>query len=59
MIRATLPHGPVELAAFALAIALYLKGRHHALALRQIAATAAVSLGLLACAALLEALVTV
>jgi hypothetical protein len=57
MARATLPHGPVELAAFALAIALYLQGRHRALAVRHLLTTTTASLGLLAAAALLEALV--
>ena len=59
MARAVLPHGPVELAAFALAIALYLQGRHRAIAVRHLIATGAASLGLLAAAALLEALVVV
>ena len=60
MVRAVLPHGPVELAAFALAIALYLQGRHRAIAVRHLIATGAASLGLLAAAAaLLEALVVV
>jgi hypothetical protein len=58
MLRAVLPHGPVELAAFALAIALYLQGRHRALAARHLLTTATASLGLLAAAALLEALVS-
>ena len=31
MVRAMLPHGPVELAAYALALALYLQGRSRAL----------------------------
>ena len=31
MARAELPHGPVELAAYALALALYLQGRRRAL----------------------------
>ena len=59
MLRAVLPHGPVELAAFALAIALYLQGRHRAIAVRHLIATGAASLGLLAAAAVLEALVIV
>ena len=59
MVRAVLPHGPVELAAFALAIALYLQGRHRAIAVRHLIATGAASLGLLAAAAVLEALVVV
>ena len=59
MVRAVLPHGPVELAAFAVAIALYLQGRQRALPVRQLLLTAAASVGLLAAAALLEALVIV
>ena len=31
MVRAMLPHGPVELAAYSLALALYLQGRRRAL----------------------------
>jgi hypothetical protein len=59
MVRAVLPHGPVELAGFATAIALYLQGRHRALPTRQLLLTSAVSVLLLAMAALLEALVVV
>jgi hypothetical protein len=59
MVRALLPHGPVELAGFALVIALYLRGRHRALHIRQLLVTAVVSVLLLAAAALLEALVVV
>jgi hypothetical protein len=59
MARAVLPHGPVELAGFATAIALYLQGRHRALPTRQLLLTGATSLLLLAAAALLEALVVV
>jgi hypothetical protein len=58
MIRAVLPHGPVELAAFALATALYLQGRHRPLAVPHMLATGTASLALLAIAALLEALIT-
>jgi hypothetical protein len=58
MVRAVLPHGPVELAAFALAIALYLQGRQRPLTLGHLAATTATALGLLAAAAVLEAMVT-
>ena len=46
MVRAVLPHGPIELAAYTLAIALYLHGRRRALPARQIAATIATSLAL-------------
>jgi hypothetical protein len=59
MARAMLPHGPVELAGFATAIALYLQGRDRALPTRQLLLTAAASVLLLAMAALLEALVVV
>lgn len=59
MVRAVLPHGPVELAAFAVAIALYLKGRHRPLPVDELVRTGALSLALLALAALLEALVSV
>jgi hypothetical protein len=59
MVRAVLPHGPIELAADALAIALYLHGRRRALPARQIARTIAASVALLALAAVLETFVTV
>ena len=59
MVRAVLPHGPVELAAYTLAIALYLHGRRRALPARQMAATIATSVTLLAVAAVLETFVTV
>jgi hypothetical protein len=59
MVRAILPHGPVELAAFAVAIALYAQGRRRALTVRHVIATGAVALGLLEAAALLETLVNV
>jgi hypothetical protein len=54
MVAAILPHGPFELAAFAFALALYLRARRHRLAPRRIATTAAACLGLLAFAAVLE-----
>jgi hypothetical protein len=59
MAGAMLPHGPVELAGFATAIALYVQGRDRALPTRQLVLTAAASVLLLAAAALLEALVVV
>jgi hypothetical protein len=59
MVRALLPHGPVELAADTLAIALYLHGRRQTLPARQIAATLASCVALLAVAAILETFVTV
>jgi hypothetical protein len=54
MVVAMLPHGPVELAAFALAIALYLRVRSEPLRTRVALTLAGWSLGLLALAALLE-----
>jgi hypothetical protein len=59
MVRAMLPHGPVELAGFATGLALYLQGRHLALPTRQLLLSGAVSVLLLGAAALLEALVVV
>jgi|tagenome__1003787_1003787.scaffolds.fasta_scaffold20465747_2 hypothetical protein len=59
MIRTLLPHGPVELAAYAFMVALYRHGRHAALAPRDIATVAAASAGLLALAAALETFLTV
>ena len=58
MARAMLPHGPVELAAFALALALYLQGRRRALPVRYLVTTGAISVMLLAGAAVLETYVT-
>ena len=57
MAVAMLPHGPVELAAYALALALYLHARRHALSVRRVAATAAACLSLLAVGAVLETFV--
>ena len=54
MARAMLPHGPVELAAFALALGLHLHGRRRALPAGRIAAAIAASVVLLAIAAVLE-----
>jgi len=54
MVGAVLPHGPVELAAYSLALALYLRARRTPVALRHVATTAVVCLGALALAALLE-----
>ena len=59
MARALLPHGPLELAAFALALALYLQGRRRQLPLGHVAATGAASALLLAAAAALETFVSV
>jgi hypothetical protein len=57
MVRAALPHGPVELAAYALALALYLQGRDRPLPIRHVLAVAALSISVLALAALLETFV--
>ena len=59
MARAELPHGPVELAAYALALALYLQGRRRALPISHLAKVAAASFALLALAAALETFVNV
>jgi hypothetical protein len=59
MVRAALPHGPVELAAYSLALALYIQGRHGPLPARDTLAVAALSISALAAAALLEVFVTV
>lgn len=59
MARAMLPHGPLELAAFAVAIALYLQGRRQALPIHHLVTTTAASVLLLAAAAALETFVTV
>lgn len=57
MVRATLPHGPVELAAYALALALYLEGRTARLGPKHILAMATLSTAALALAAMLETFV--
>ena len=54
MVRAALPHGPVELAAYSLALALYLQGRTRALPARHMLAVVALSVAMLALAAVLE-----
>jgi Stage II sporulation protein M len=54
MLRATLPHGPVELAAYSLAFALYTQGRNRQLPARQALVVTAISVALLALAAILE-----
>ena len=59
MARAELPHGPVELAAYALALALYLQGRRRALPAGHLAKVVAASVALLALAAALETFVNV
>ena len=57
MISAILPHGPVELAAYALALALYLQGRGGPLPARHVLAITALSISVLALAAALETFV--
>lgn len=59
MTRAALPHGPVELAAYSLALALYIQGRRRAVPARHFLAVAALSTSLLAAAAVLETFVNV
>ena len=59
MLRAALPHGPVELAAYSLALALYLQGRRRRLPARGVFAVLALSVVMLALAAVLETYVHV
>ena len=59
MVLATLPHGPVELAAYALALSLYLQGRERPLRGRLIVEVAALSVAALGLAAILETFVNV
>jgi hypothetical protein len=59
MLRATLPHGPFELAAYSLALALYLQGRRWPLPLRLALGVGALSVATLALAAALETYVNV
>jgi hypothetical protein len=54
MVRAMLPHGPFEVAAYSLALTLYLEGRGRPLPAARLAGTIAASVALLALAALLE-----
>lgn len=54
MLVATLPHGPVELAAYSIALALYLTGRRRALPAARMTVVACASVALLALAAGLE-----
>jgi len=54
MLVAMLPHGPAELAAYSLALALYLSGRRGALPIARMAMVACASVALLAVAAALE-----
>jgi hypothetical protein len=59
MTKAMLPHGPVELAAYSLALALYLQGRRRALPAAHLVGVAVASIALLAIAAALETFVNV
>ena len=54
MLRAALPHGPAELAAYSLALALYAQGRNRRLPVRHALIVIAISVALLALAAVLE-----
>ena len=54
MALAMLPHGPLEVAAYALALAVYLHARREPIAARRILAVGAMCLALLGVAALLE-----
>ena len=57
MVRAGLPHGPVELSAYALALALYVQGRRRRLPTRHMLAVASLSVAVLALGAVLETFV--
>jgi Stage II sporulation protein M len=59
MLRAVLPHGPIELAAYSLALGLYLEGRRRRLPAAHLAKVILASVVLLAVAALLETFVSV
>jgi hypothetical protein len=59
MIRAALPHGPLELGAFSLALGLYIEGRHQPIPVGLMVVVAALSVVGLAIAALFEVYVTV
>lgn len=59
MVLATLPHGPVELGAYALALSLYVQGRDRPLPGRLIVAVSALSVAAVAFAAILETFVNV
>jgi hypothetical protein len=58
MIRAALPHGPLELGAFSLALGLYVKARHQPITVGLILVVLALSMAGLAVAAALEVYVT-
>ena len=57
MIRAALPHGPLELTAYSLALAVYLQGRDRPLTLRHVILILTLSTLLLGLAAALETFV--
>jgi hypothetical protein len=59
MVMALMPHGPVELAAYSLAIALYLQDRRRNLPAAYVAKAGAACVALLAIAAVLETWVSV
>jgi hypothetical protein len=59
MIRAALPHGPLELGAFSLALGLYMKGRDRRIPVGLMVVVGVLSVAGLALAALLEVYVTV
>jgi hypothetical protein len=54
MLRAALPHGPIELAAYSLALSLYLQARSRPVPARRLIAVMALSASMLAMAAVLE-----
>jgi hypothetical protein len=54
MLRAALPHGPVELASYSLALSLYLQARRWPVTARCLIAVMALSASMLAIAAILE-----
>jgi len=54
MLRAALPHGPVELAAYSLALSMYLNARSRPFPTRSLLAVMALSTSMLAIAAVLE-----
>jgi Stage II sporulation protein M len=58
MVWAALPHGPLELAAYSLSLSLYLQGRSRPLPIRHVLAVAALSISVLALAAVLETFVS-
>jgi hypothetical protein len=58
MLAAVLPHGPIELAVFSLALAVYLRGRRFHLPVRRVARVGAVCVSGLALAATLETFAT-